>query len=169
MKNLFFPLACLLIAQLLPAQSPKWVNYANAGAIRDILPTNEYVWISSQGGLERIDRTTGARKIFQPSNSGLRGLGVSAVHPATNGDLWVSGNYGGLFRFDGEEDWEQFYTLNTGETLTNVEDLEITPEGNLWFIGNIEGSNAGYNLYQYDGVQFTEHMGVISPVLGNNW
>jgi len=52
----------ILLSQFLAAQSPKWINYANDCFVSDILPTDEFVWVTTQGGLERIDRKTGERR-----------------------------------------------------------------------------------------------------------
>jgi len=159
----------LLLSHFLAAQSPKWINYANDGNVWDVCPTNEYVWVSTQGGLERIDRTTGQRKIFQPWNSGLRGMDVSAVDLAPDGKLWISGNEGGLFSFDGTDNWEQFYAINTGDTLIQIKDLEITPEGYLWFISYVNNNCSGCTkLFHYNGIEFSEQTDAFEAVLGNN-
>jgi len=58
MKKSYLLLGFILMSELLAAQSPKWVNYANDYFVSDILPTDDYVWVSTPGGLERIDRKT---------------------------------------------------------------------------------------------------------------
>ncbi len=163
---LFFGL--ILWSHFLAAQSSKWVNYANDYIVWDILPTDEFLWVSTQGGLERIDRKTGQRKIFQPWNSGLRGTDVTAVNIAPDGKIWISSNQGGLFRFDGAEAWEQFYDVGPGTHLSQIKSLQITPEGKLWFVSNINDNCSGCTkIYHYDGVHFSEHQDALSLVLGN--
>lgn len=158
----------LLLSHFLAAQSPKWLNYANDSHVNDILPTDDFVWVSTAGGLERIDRKTGQRKIFQPWNSGLRSTGVEAVNIAPDGTIWVSSDRGGLLRFDGEKNWEQFYDINAEFPLMQITELEITPEGNLWFISFINGTCTGCEkVFYYDGTTFSEHQDIISNVLGS--
>jgi len=169
MKKSYLLLGFILMSELLAAQSPKWVNYANDYFVSDILPTDDYVWVSTPGGLERIDRKTRQRKIFQPWNSGLRGIGVEAVNIAPDDTIWVSSNRGGLLRFDGEKNWDQFYDINAEFPLVQISELEITPEGNLWFISFINGTCTGCEkVFFYDGTNFSEHQDIIANVLGSS-
>ncbi len=145
----------LFLSQVLAAQPGQWLNYANDFIVWDIMPANDFVWVCTQGGVERIDRNTGQRKIYQPWNSGLRGIDVGAIATAPDGKMWVSGNQGGLFRFDGEETWEQFYDITTGTPFVQILELEITPDGKLWFISNINGSCSGCTkVFHYNGANF---------------
>ncbi|HLP94939.1 MAG TPA: T9SS type A sorting domain-containing protein [Saprospiraceae bacterium] len=169
MHKIYVLFCIFLMSRLLPAQPQQWMNYSNDGTISNITADNKFVWISTDGGIVRIDRETGVRQIYQPWNSGLRGSTVNAVDPAKDGSWWISAGMGGLFKFDGDQHWEQFNPINTGDTLIDVRNLMVTTEGKLWFISYANNNCSGCTkLFHYNGVQFSEHSAPLEAVLGNN-
>ncbi len=146
----------LLISIGLYAQS-SWINYANDGNIWDMELEDDLLWVGTGGGLIKINTQTGDKEIFQAWNSGLRGTGIREVEIADDGTKWIGGENGGLFKFDGIN-WEQFYYINTGDTLIQIVNLKLDPNGNPWFFSNVDGNCHGCKrLFNYDGNEFQNH------------
>lgn len=89
------------------AQNPASLSNSNVFAI---LPENETVWIGTfGGGLNQIDRQTGAIKVYrnEPGNpASLSSDKIYNIFRDRNGALWVATSGGGLNRF--EEASERF-------------------------------------------------------------
>ncbi|MFK7774222.1 MAG: T9SS type A sorting domain-containing protein [Saprospiraceae bacterium] len=155
----------LFTSSILFSQS-SWINYANDHIIYDMEFENNQLWVATQGGVVKIDTQTGDKEIFQAWNSGLRGTGLREVEIAADGTKWFGSERAGLFKYDGTN-WEQFYYLNSGDTLIQVIDLKLDPDGNPWFFSNINGNCTGCKqLISYDGTLFKNHTPQIYPTVG---
>lgn len=134
-----------------------WINFVDDGDVKAIAFENETIWAATQGGLLKINKLTGEREIFQPWNSGLSGVSLESVIVAPNGDKWIGGNQGGLFRFNNNE-WEHFYEVDNGETLEYILKMEASPAGDIWFVSNVTENCFGCRrLFSFDGNEFIRH------------
>ncbi len=157
---LFFPF-------FLNAQSQKWVNYVNDHLTYDIAIEDNFLWVGTQGGLVRIDLETEERQLYLPANSGMRGFGIQSIYVAPDGVKWLGGDNGGLMRFDGEN-WEQFYHINTGDTLIRVSEIKAAPNGDLWISSTINNNCGGCSkFFRFDGNEFTYMDEVFGPANNN--
>lgn len=136
------------------AQSQQWVNYVNDYIINAVAVEGDIIWVGSQGGLSKINKVTGEKQDFLPFNSGMHGLGVNSIAIASDGTKWIGGNSGGLMRFDGIN-WTQYQYINTGDTLTSINKIEISPNGDVWIRSNVNANCSGcLKTYRFDGISF---------------
>ncbi len=72
MKNLVFLLITIIgIICYTNAQNPQWLNYTNGDNIYTLAEEGNDVWVGTNGGLVRFDKTTGIPTYFNNSNSSL--------------------------------------------------------------------------------------------------
>jgi uncharacterized repeat protein (TIGR01451 family) len=164
MKQILTLATFFLLCSSTHSQAPQWINYVNDGVVTDIHPTDDFLWACTQGGLIRVDRETGQRRIFQLWNSGLRSRDLNSATLAPDGKLWVTGRNVGLSRLDGE-DWEQFYIINTGDTLKNVYKLRVASDGKVWFLANNINCQNCLRFFSFNGVEFAAHDAPIDSVM----
>jgi uncharacterized repeat protein (TIGR01451 family) len=157
---------CCTFAAVVSAQS-KWANYVTDQNIYDVVPADDQLWVATQGGLVSVDRQTGSRQAFLPSNSPVRGHGMMDVAIDKNGVKWLGGLNGGLFRFE-NGNWEQFHYINTGDTLIEIFNIQIAQDGKVWFISNINNDCSGCRkLFSFDGTSFTRHDQNLGPLVSS--
>ena len=82
------------------AQYPDWINYTTGRWVYALADNGNELWIGAgQGGLVKLDKTTGEMTFYNSANSGLPHNDVSAL--AMDGsNIWI-GTSIGLAKFDG--------------------------------------------------------------------
>lgn len=169
MRSFYFLVLLFSFAFSVSAQAPKWANYINDNLIRCMALEDDYLWVGSQAGLTKINRATGEKQSFLPSNSGLRGFGVRSIYIAPDGVKWIGGESGGLMRFDGTN-WQQFNYINTSDTLIQISKIRAAPNGDLWLYSTINSYCGGCSkLLKFDGNTFArmdELFGPPNPTIG---
>lgn len=156
MKSFLFAL-CALCSTCIWAQG-SWINYSNDHYIHDVAVDGQFAWMGTQGGLVRVAIESGDKQIYQAWNSGLRGQEIQEIEIASDGTKWIGSTTAGLFSFDGNNDWRNYFFINTGDTLRNISDLKLDPSGNPWFLSIQNGSCTGCSkLISFDGQTFTNH------------
>lgn len=162
-------------------QTPQWLNYTTDASIRPIALEGDDVWVPMQGGLLKINRQSQRREVFLPCNSGIKTSAVNEVLVDTGGVKWIASERGGLFRFDGQH-WQQFYYINTGDTLIETRNLIKDTLGRIWFLSTINSGNNLYaKLFYYDGQKFVRvpnyiyqgkivsYKALVADLYGNVW
>ena len=132
MKSLtLFPL--LFITFIVSGFSQQtWTNYANDRLIADILVDGQNVWVGSQGGLTRTNITTGEFKTYLAGNSPIIGAGIAEIEKAPDGAMWFGSENGGVFRFS-QDEWTHYYDGIVDSLYEEIENLQILPNGDVWF------------------------------------
>ena len=143
--------ACFLTLPVAYAQQ-KWVNYTYAAFFGNLAFEGDDVWVATQGGLVQVNRISGAKQVYLPTNSGLKGATVWDVLVDKEGVKWIGTEQGGLLGYD-DTSWEQYREVNTGDTLIYIENLRQDTSGRLWFTSRVNGDCNGCNklLYLEDG------------------
>ncbi len=126
----------------------KWANYTSDVIWGKVAFEGDNVWLPTQGGLIQINRSSGAKQVYLPSNSGLKGSSVMSVLVDTGGVKWIGSEQGGLLRFDGTN-WTQYSTINTGDTLINIKDIHTDTQDRLWLISWVNGNCSGCSKLMY--------------------
>ncbi len=145
--------ACFFTFHLAHAQQ-KWANYTYAAFFGNLAFEGDEVWVATQGGLVRTNRISGAKQVYLPTNSGMKGSSVWDVLVDTSGVKWIGSEEGGLLRYDGVN-WQQYQYINTGDTLIYVTDLHQDTRGRLWFTSQVNGTCHGCNkLFYMENGQF---------------
>ncbi len=158
MRSISILLQLLFATLALPAlaQGPKWITYANGHQINDYGFEGDDVWVGTDAGLTKINKLTGKQLHFLPSNSGIKGFGVSAIYIDSFGTKWLGGTQGGLMSFSDSLGWGHYYLTTNGDTLTGIRTLKPRPNGELWILGIIRGScYECTKLLKFDGNALT--------------
>lgn len=112
-----------------------WTNYTNHGNIYDVLIDGDDMWIGSQGGLIRNNKVKGEFGTYVAGNSPIKGGGIREIEKAPDGSLWLGSENAGLFNLkDGE--WTHYYEGIIIEKNRYISNLEILPNGDVWFFVN---------------------------------
>jgi len=143
---LLIDIASQSVLRRLEAQQPAFGTW---GGVYD--PRNpKIIWFGSQtSGLGRVDTTNGNYQFFNSSSNidaGITAAFVSGVSVAKPGTFWLSTWGQGLLKFDGERVIESYsHNPNDPKTIgsSNVSEVEIGPQGQLW-VATIEG---GLNVF----------------------
>lgn len=147
MKKLILTLSILFIYFSTYSQNPEWINYYPSQNIYSVATEQDYVWICSSGGLERIEIATNVKTLFNSSNSGLPNKIVSTVSVDQSGNKWI-GTYGGnLVKYDGTN-WTIFNSANSGLPNKKITSIVMDNSSNLWI-----GTDGG-GLVKYDGTSW---------------
>ena len=98
------------------------------------------LWVASEGGLTRVDETTGelARRRHQPGEPGPSSDNVVALHRDTRGDLWLGSYGGGLDHWDRRADRWRNFREGDGLPSDKVVSILEDDDGLLWL-----GTNGG--------------------------
>lgn len=135
----------------------QWINYSKDYIFYDIDFDGDDVWISTMGGLVKLNQPSGTTHVFTGSNSGITSSQINNVHVAKNGDKWICTAYGGIVKYD-NVNWEKFFILPSGDTIAQTFDVDEDPAGNIWFSAfagsNVGGLTGGNSVYRYDGSTF---------------
>jgi signal transduction histidine kinase/ligand-binding sensor domain-containing protein len=139
-------------------------RYGTDQSIRDNLVNaffeeENYLWIGTEGGLDRMDKETGKYKHYQykpDDNNSLASNAVYAIHKDSKGNLWVGTYSGGLHRYNYQTDNFTRYgpdglpgSLGSSTVFSICEDRF----GNLW-IGTDAG---GLNKFDYATGRFKQY------------
>lgn len=169
MRSLIYLITFIVYTLPVFGQS-QWANYVNDHIIYATAVEGDIVWVGSQGGLTKINRVTGEKQSFLPSNSGMKGFGIQSILVEDDGTKWLGGENGGLMRFDGT-DWEAFTYINTGDTLISISKIQQAPNGDIWLKSVINGNCSGCpKVFRYDGSSFERmdnYFGIGNPNNGS--
>jgi sugar lactone lactonase YvrE len=132
---------------VLYAQNPEWINYTSVSNAISTVIEGDNVWIGTNGGLVKFNKTTGERTFFNKNNSGLPSNYVTSLAIDSSGNKWI-GTYGGLAKFDGTT-WTVYTQSNSGLPSDTVNSIAIDNSGNKW-IGTYGGG-----LAKFDGTTWT--------------
>ncbi|WP_088330659.1 sensor histidine kinase [Lacimicrobium sp. SS2-24] len=183
------PLLWLFSAASRAAFPPVNIQFENVGNPQQI-PDNVvtalaqdstgYLWIGTAAGLVRYD---GYRfKLFSHDDQdpySLAGNFVQSIHTLDNGQLWVSGEPGGVSFYDPrQERFEQLFdhqTLLENSPLSSVSVVHIGPRGDIWLAtpGGVFRVNPDREIekhYQKDhGLSHNSIRAIFSDSKGNLW
>jgi len=143
------------------AQNPQWLNYTNGDKVYALAEEGNNMWAGTNGGLVKLDKTTGSPTFYNKTNSGLPSNLVYSIAFDENGTKWIGTFDGGLAAVNGTN-WTIYDTLNSDLPSNWVSSIAIDENSTKW-IGTYGGGLAafdGTNWAIYD----TSNSG-----LPNNW
>jgi hypothetical protein len=94
----------VLIVVLLPTAAGaqnRWTQYTNVTSISAIAEGGHYLWVGTQGGLVRLDKTTGEKAYFDRFNSTLADSRILQMDSDAKGRLAAITRMGVLVELDG--------------------------------------------------------------------
>jgi signal transduction histidine kinase/ligand-binding sensor domain-containing protein/CheY-like chemotaxis protein len=124
--------------------------------INTFLEEEKYLWIGTESGLDRLDKSTQRFDHFYNSNdqANLSGSAIYALYKDTKQNLWYGSWAGGLNLYNpSTQNFTRFIADNKPGSISssNVFSICEDSKGNLW-IGTIGG---GLNLYDYKTGKFS--------------
>ncbi|MBN2635115.1 MAG: hypothetical protein JXR61_02510 [Prolixibacteraceae bacterium] len=126
-------------------------NSLSNNMVNTFMEDGDYMWIGTEGGLNRYNKNDGTFKRFTHDPQSPASIGSNAVWAickTTLGDLWVGNWAGGLNLFNyNNETFTHFYrNSENNNSLSNNNIFSITEDSNanIW-IGTIGGGISVYN------------------------
>jgi ligand-binding sensor domain-containing protein len=138
-KVIFIIFTCIISSY--SQESIEWLNYTNGDFIHCIKHKEGHIWVGTNGGLVRIDTSSGETQYYNRSNSGLPSNRIFALEFDSKGNLWI-GTSDGLVKFDNTS-WEVFNKDNSELHTEYVNEIAIDSTDVIW-LGTYNG------LYQFD-------------------
>lgn len=109
-----------------------WINYSFSQRVTDIDINGDFLWISTQGGLVKYNKNTGAKSFYNRANSNLPDNNLLGVFCAENGDVWVSSKYYGIGKLNGSS-CTIFNQSNSGLPFDQLNTkVKLDSKGNVW-------------------------------------
>jgi len=162
MKKLLISIIILSLVIPLSAQL-NFTNYANVNEIAVLAEEGNYIWIGTNGGLFKRNKSTGALVSKFTSEDGLVFNEVKAITIDQLGNKWI-GTTHGVSYYDGIT-FTNYYQQD-GLYSNGVYDIVIDLSGNVWF----QCSNG---ITMYDGTTWTTVLttsgDLTMDVAGNIW
>jgi len=132
------------------AQNPEWLNYTSPERIYALVDDGDKLWIGTEGGLAKLDKTTGEFSFYNRANANLPDNHIRSLALDSSGYLWIGTRYSGIGRFDGNH-CKVFNTENSGLPLDQWNTaISIAPDGKI-LIGSL-----GF-LSVYDGTTWKSY------------
>lgn len=110
------------------AQNPEWMNFSNGNFISEITSDADTLWVGTQGGLVKIDKTTGETLFYNKLNSGLSDNWITTIKIAPDGKKWIGTGMGGLNIWDGVE-WKVYDSVNSPMRSNMIEAIDFDSSG----------------------------------------
>ncbi|NJO18043.1 MAG: hypothetical protein HC877_20635 [Thioploca sp.] len=120
-------------------ENANWSVFTNREWITALVLSVEgnTLWIATDGGLEKLDVSTGNRRIFTRED-GLPENSIETLVDDTHGGLWIGTFKSGLAHLSVAEQWTIFNTENSALLSDFVEILLNDGQGGLW-VGTMGG------------------------------
>ncbi|MBN2354868.1 T9SS type A sorting domain-containing protein [candidate division KSB1 bacterium] len=142
------------------SQNAEWFNYTCGSAISTLLQDGDFIWVGTEGGLVRINKTTMTRAFYTRQNSGLPSNSIYAMTMGSLNKKWIATSYAGLVELSGSE-WKRHDLRIDGALLQPVVDMVCDSQGVLWLATRYNG------LCKFDGVSVTNYNTDNSPLPSN--
>ncbi|MBW7840489.1 MAG: hypothetical protein H3C36_12805 [Chitinophagaceae bacterium] len=114
----------------------KDTNGISGNQVSDIAVYGNFLWVATNGGLDRLDKKSGRWQYYS------KGLSFLCIYKDAEGILWA-GSANGLFRFNAAQD--RFYRYRdtiTGFSPLDVSNIQEDSRHTLW----VTGTNAIYRI-----------------------
>jgi PAS domain S-box-containing protein len=135
-------------------------NSLNNNQVNVLLEESNYLWIGTEGGLNRYSKKDGIYKFYVHDPSNKKSIGSNAVWALCKdkqGNLWVGTWGGGLNRYDYQSETFEHYYYDDKDSNSigsdNVFSIYEDTKGNLW-IGTMGG---GLNIFDRKKEIFTRY------------
>ncbi len=151
----FYLLLYFLLVTCVYSQIPEWVNYTNVQNINVIAYEGDFLWIGTDGGLVKFNRTSGEKHCYNMANSGLPSNKITALAIDNNGNKWIGAatfsgpSGGGLVKFDNQT-WMLYNSTNSGLPYNYVTCIAFDINGDKWI-------GTQWGLAKFDGLNWTKY------------
>lgn len=142
------------------SQIANWQYFVESKGVLNQASHGNDLWLSTNAGLVKFNKTTYSYSIFDKINSPLPSNFITALTTDDNGDLWLAADnyssvglyplaayHSSLLKYDGAA-WTEFNQNNSMMPDARIKQLEIDTSGNKWYLTD-------YSLVKFDGINFT--------------
>lgn len=143
------------------AQNPDWLVYTDGNTITCFGDDGTSLWIGSEGGLVKMNKSTGTTFRYNRVTSGMPDNWVKDIALDAEGNKWIATNSGGLVKFDGSN-WTVFNTTNSGIAQDALRCVAIDNSGKIWVGSKSNGISV------YDGSSWTTYDELNTPLLSDH-
>jgi ligand-binding sensor domain-containing protein len=131
LRYLFYLITILEYNQVF-SQYPGWRNYTCVDKVFDILNDGSTIWIVTNGGLVKFDKTNETSTYYNHANAGLPDNHLRSLAIDKSENIWVSSQYYGIGKFDSES-CQVYNTYNSGLPCDQWNStIMIDPDDNKW-------------------------------------
>jgi ligand-binding sensor domain-containing protein len=157
MKSFIFVLATLFVVSGLYAQSVQtWQHYSDSNTPECLIQDGPFLWVGTDGGLIKFDKSVDTFAIFNPQNSGLSINSVVSLTRGKDGSIWAGTRGGGLASLQGGV-WSTYTTKNSQLPSDWVSALAADSLGRIWVGTNgglVKIENGIWTIYSTANTQF---------------
>lgn len=125
---------CFLLSSLpvsLPAQDSAWTVYSRIGAVHAFAEGNDDLWIGTDAGLVRLDRSTLTAHYFHRSNVVIANESIRSLAVDRRGRVWMGTHGYGLGMVDGGE-WRTFTPTDRAGPFRSPWYADLVPDDSGW-------------------------------------
>ena len=130
--TLVFLLIHLTLITKFSAQNSEWMNFPTIQKVFGVVSSENDVWIGTNGGLIKLNKTTESLSYYTKGNANLPGNEIRSMSMDSSGYLWIGTQYDGIGRFDGNT-CHVYNHLNS--RLPNDQlntSIKVDYQGNIW-------------------------------------
>lgn len=121
---------------LLVAQTPHITTYSSGRNVLCTANEGDWLWIGTDGGLVKLNKSTNAMQFYNTHNSALPDNQINCISIDTAGNRWL-GTPAGLLNFTGDE-WQEHDLSWIGIVNQNIYSISTDTAGVLW-LGTKDG------------------------------
>lgn len=150
--------------------NPNEKNSLSNNQVNAFLDDGQYIWIGTEGGLNRYDKSKGTYSYYTNNpdiSSSIGSDAVWAIHKDKNGTIWLGTWAGGLNKLDVKSGRFTRYINNPDDTTSigsnNIFAIYEDNEGNLW-LGTM---GSGLNMFDRKNNRFIRYKTRNSGIAGN--
>ena len=122
----------------------EWENQVNTRKIKSILVDGDYLWLATNGGLVKYNKTTGEKIFYNKGNSDIPDNFINGIVKDAKGNIWFTCHFYGIGMFNGSS----FTCFNDkNSSIPSIQwnvSIQTDSKGNIWF-GSLS------NVIKYDG------------------
>ena len=151
MKNLLLLISffVFLKSTFVFSQGQKWIDFAAGNNVLALAEDNSNLWIGTNGGIVKMNLSTGKRTFYNRTNSSLPSNVIHSITLA-DGVIYFGSEYAGITKFDMADTWQTiFWDKNSADVAVN--DIASEGSGKLWVA--FQGGGLSY----YDGSAWKDY------------
>lgn len=77
------------------SQLSDWKNYTNGDWINQIFNDGDFLWIATDGGLVKMDKTSGEKTFYNRATAGLPDNHILCLAKDKDENIWMGSKYSG--------------------------------------------------------------------------
>lgn len=129
-------IVCLINVNNVFSQLTDWQNYTNQDWVNQILNDGDCLWIATDGGLVKMNKSTEKTTLYNRANAGLQDNHIVSLAKDKENNIWLGSKYNGICRFS-ENGVRVFNINNSGIQRNEFCTSIIVDDNNNKWIGSL--------------------------------